>query len=175
MKIIFILIACLTFVSGICEIFFIDPSILEISQIKQEMSFFYGQELFKAGIFDNEDRALREANNECNIEFSTKKCCYYWLLSSNEKIGYLVYSLEDGSVYLEAIYLYKKSRGQGFGKQILQDFEKHLKEKNIDTIRLYVFAHNKIAFNLYEKMGYTIEKSYSAENRIIGYHMKKKL
>lgn len=42
-------------------------------------------------------------------------------------------------------------------------------------IKLYVFAHNKAAFGLYNDMGYVTEESYFNNEILIGYHMKKEI
>lgn len=58
---------------------------------------------------------------------------------------------------------------------MLQDLEVLLKEKHVESIKLYVFAHNPSAIALYKKMGYEVETTYSINGIPIGYHMKKEL
>ncbi len=89
------------------------------------------------------------------------------------RCGYIVYSINDQSAYLEAMYLETPYRGKGLGKHILKEFENKLKKKKIEKIGLFVFTHNLQAYKLYEKMGYLIEISYSKENKSIGHLMKK--
>lgn len=157
------------------RIFFKTATEQELSEIQTDMALFYGQELFEAGVYTDKDEALKAAADECAIRDPAGSCIYYCLVADETKYGYLVYSAQDHTAYLEAIYLEKKYRHQGLSKQILQDFETQLKEKGIRTVNLYVFAHNQPALKLYEKRGYKVENAYSKDNKPIGYLMKKEL
>lgn len=89
--------------------------------------------------------------------------------------GYIAYSTDAMTAYIECVYLDEKYRGQGFGKQALYLLENELREKGTDEIKLYVFAHNQAAFGLYKGMGYVIEKPYFSNKLPIGHHMKKEI
>lgn len=163
--------------SEIPQLFFRTADLQELSAIRQEMPNFYAQELLEAGLFKDINESLKAAIEECNIEDPSKTLYYYCLFSkeSETKYGYLVYSIKDKIAYLEAIHLDSKYRGLGLGKQVLQNFEAELKEKDLEAIWLYVFAHNQPAVQLYQKMGYSIESTYSNNDKLIGYQMQKKL
>lgn len=49
----------------------------------------------------------------------------------------------------------KNYRGKGIGKRIFKYLEKYLKSQNCKFIKLGVFAPNKTARNMYDKLGYT--------------------
>ncbi|WP_132220921.1 GNAT family N-acetyltransferase [Laceyella sacchari] len=51
----------------------------------------------------------------------------------------------------------KEAEGKGVGKSLMRFAEKWAKEQGYGTIVLYVFANNKKARSLYEKMNYTEE------------------
>ncbi len=155
-----------------------DPA--EIPNVKDSMLSFYGEQLVQAGLFENSQLAKEAAILEWDQEEQkpTKEIFYYLLISSvcQDKWGYVVYSIEDyPTAYLEAMYLEAPYRGQGLGRHILQDFEALLSEKEVQNIRLYVFAHNHRAIDLYKKVGYEIETTYFRDNTPIGHHMKKEL
>lgn len=86
-----------------------------------------------------------------------------------------MYSLEGQNAYLDAIYLEEEHRGQGVGKQALQQLETALLEDKIDQLKLYVFDYNQRAIHLYNKSGYEIETTYYVEDKPTGHHMKKQL
>lgn len=160
------------------RICFKEASSREFAEIQQHLILFYSEQLCHAGLFKDLDKATEAALIEWNQDLADhpNRALYCYHLVSKDSLiryGYLVYSIQERVAYLDAIYLEKTHRGQGFGKQILQDFEIELKKKNVDTIKLYVFAHNIAALKLYNAMGYLIETTYSDAEKIIGHHMKK--
>jgi hypothetical protein len=58
----------------------------------------------------------------------------------------------------------------------MQALEIDAKEKETSKIFLHVFAHNQIAFNLYQKVGFRVVKNYLDKKgtKIISYRMVKK-
>lgn len=70
-----------------------------------------------------------------------------------------------------------KERGKGYGKILLEDTHKKLKEIGIEKIYLTVDPQNKVAVNMYEKQGYEIEELQKDEygKDIHRYLMKKNL
>lgn len=151
----------------------------EIQLLKDSMLAFYSEQLVQAGLFVNLQAAKEAAILEWGQQEqnSNIELFYYHLVSptSKDRCGYLVYSIEHPMAYLDAMYLEAAHRGQGLGRQILQDFEILLRKENVQSIKLYVFAHNHRAIDLYKKMGYEVETTYSIDNIPIGYHIKKEL
>jgi ribosomal protein S18 acetylase RimI-like enzyme len=152
----------------------------EILQIQNSMLIDYSEQLVQAGLFADVNVARELAKKtEWTEERQdpAKEFFYYYLTSedSSSKYGYLVYWIEKQVAYLDSIYLEEAYRGQGLGTQILQEYERSLKERNIETSKLYVFAHNQRAFGLYQKMGYELETTYYQEDKLIGHHLIKNL
>lgn len=151
----------------------------EVEEIRENINFFYGEQLYKSGLIGSLEQAIKEARWECELYERNKDSAQqtsYWLLKekdSGEDIGYLVYFTKDSEGYLDAIFLKEKWRGQGLGRIVLTQFEDKMRELGMKSVKLYVFAYNTAAFTLYSHSGYIIEESYFAENRIIGYHMRK--
>jgi ribosomal protein S18 acetylase RimI-like enzyme len=73
------------------------------------------------------------------------------------------------------LYIKDEYRGLGIGKTTLIQLETDLMNKDVKTIRLYVFAHNLVAYNLYTKLGYEKEATFEYENKVIGFHFNKNL
>lgn len=162
------------------RISFQEASSQEAFDLQQHMIFFYSEQLFDAGLFEDLGAALKAAIAEWQqegVDNPNQEIYYYHLVSKDFSIryGYLVYSLNDRIAHLDALYLEKAYRGLGFGKQVLQNLEVELKQTEIAAISLYVFAHNIAAFTLYDRMGYLIKTTYSDGSKPIGYHMQKNL
>ena len=85
----------------------------------------------------------------------------FWIVlkeDTDEEIGHLWYTaLHDKNLcLLTDIFVVKKYRGQGFGTEILHNWENHVKESHPELKGLYlsVFNHNERAKNLYERYGF---------------------
>lgn len=48
-------------------------------------------------------------------------------------------------------------RGRGYGKQAMLAIEERARELGLKSISLHVFAHNTVAKDLYEKIGYQVK------------------
>ncbi|MDA7025089.1 GNAT family N-acetyltransferase [Bacillus sp. CLL-7-23] len=87
---------------------------------------------------------------------------YLWSIVNEEKdvMGWLwVYidrehPLKDAFIY--DIGLYEAYQGQGIGKWVLKTLEEEAEELGVKKLSLHVFAHNKTAIRLYEKMNYEV-------------------
>ena len=77
---------------------------------------------------------------------------------SNEKIGHLWYQTDSGEseVFIYHIEIKKEHRRLGYGKIALIELEKKVKPKGVSRILLNVFSSNRVAYSLYEKLGYKI-------------------
>lgn len=146
--------------------------------LQSQIISFYSQELLKAGLFSDRASALKAAKEEVlqgaidtpeDFLYVTTDAC------KDSHFGYISYSIDAQTAYIQSFYLDEKYRRQGLGKQTLYSLEDELREKGINTIKLYVFAHNQAAFSLYQKTGYVIEQSYFNNEVPIGYHMKKEI
>ncbi len=76
--------------------------------------------------------------------------------TSSEQVGILwFHKRKDGKrAFVYDIALNESSRGKGYGKQTMTLLENEVRLLGIPEIGLHVFAHNKVARNLYEKLGY---------------------
>ncbi|WP_204200806.1 GNAT family N-acetyltransferase [Mammaliicoccus sciuri] len=54
----------------------------------------------------------------------------------------------------------ESERGKGLGKMTMQALDEYCKEHDIKSIRLHVFGHNQIAYELYKKMGFETTNYY---------------
>lgn len=79
---------------------------------------------------------------------------------SNDKIGYFWFHYDEAdqtkSAFVYDFLIFEPFQGQGYGTKTMQRFEKLAKEMGIQKLGLHVFAHNKQAWHLYEKMGFQV-------------------
>lgn len=87
----------------------------------------------------------------------------------DEQVGILwLHVFEKNNTLKSFIYDIKIDeihRGKGIGKETMKALDGYCKNHQIESIRLHVFAHNKRAYSLYEKMGF----------ETTNYYMEKKL
>ena len=83
-----------------------------------------------------------------------------------------IIKIEGDNVHLGRFILNPQKVGQGLGKNALGAFVQRIfEDKNIDSITLTVFDSNIIAKNLYEKLGFKIDKVIECPN--LKYIMKR--
>ncbi|MEI6897259.1 MAG: GNAT family N-acetyltransferase [Psychromonas sp.] len=82
-------------------------------------------------------------------------------------VGYLWHAKNssDNSTFIYDFYISNEYRGNGFGKQAINEFEVHLQAIGITQIKLRVAYHNNRAFKLYHDVGFIVT----------GYNMSKKI
>jgi RimJ/RimL family protein N-acetyltransferase len=92
--------------------------------------------------------------------FSDTNPNFYLILNGGEKIGYFRlsnYSEKNKNIYIGAD-INSKYKGQGYGKLSYIKFIPYLfKHYNLNKISLEVLSTNKIAINLYKKLGFVQE------------------
>lgn len=116
-----------------------------------------------------------------------------WMIMSFVRYGKLYVLLDENNVLLSVaqyqgiigkneVFLYGfstplKERGKGYGKILLENTHKKLKDIGIEKIYLTVDPKNKIAIDMYKKSGYIIEELEEDEygKGIHRYLMGKKL
>lgn len=151
-----------------------DP--IEKEEILNNLITLYAKQYMEAGIFENENTAREVAISDTNEELRDDNTYYYYLTSEDYRTqyGYLVYSINGQTAYLQAIYIEERYQGNGLGKEALHIFELFL-ESDVLELKLYVFNFNKRAMELYKKIGYEIETTYYINDLPVGHHMKKNL
>src|SRR5699024_2062273 len=59
---------------------------------------------------------------------------------------------EEGFIY--DVNTWEDKRGKGYGKEAMQQLEIEAAKMGLKYLGLHVFGHNKIAYDLYKKLGY---------------------
>lgn len=95
---------------------------------------------------------LQKINNYVESQINDYLSNYKIIIINNNIIGCLLfYKYEDG-VLLDEIYIEPKFRNLGIGTKIISDI---INDNNI--IYLWVYKENKMAINLYTKLGFRVE------------------
>lgn len=69
-------------------------------------------------------------------------------------VGNVWFAKRGDGCFIYELYLEENLRGKGLGKQLMALIDEEAKGLGFKTIRLHVFAHNKVAIKLYENTGY---------------------
>lgn len=124
---------------------------------------YYAEEKVKAGTWNNE-KALEKSSHAYQTLLpdgleSTHHYLYAVLTSDNrQKVGWLWVKFDEKHPQKEAfIYdflIFEDNRGNGYGKAALVALDDLASKRGIRKLSLHVFAHNKKAIQLYEKLNY---------------------
>ena len=112
--------------------------------------------------------------------FKTNKPRFFIYEINGEKIGYFRTSNWSNSGCYVGLDIHKKFRGKKLAFKAYQDFFAFLKnkigERNFYEFYLEVLSLNKVAINLYNKLGFTeISKKPFRKNNGLTYNIKMKL
>jgi len=121
----------------------------------------YAQEKIKSGNWNKKtaiERAKSEVNKLLPDGVETENNYLYSIYNNNKHLGYIWYKInnnEKGDIaFLYDIIIFKKYRKKGFGEKTMKLFERKVREAGCKKIQLHVFAHNKPAVSLYQKMNF---------------------
>ena len=82
-------------------------------------------------------------------------------IEDDKIIGYMICSIILSELqnygYIDDIFVYKKFRGNGLGKMLINEFIKILRKKNIKKLRLGVNIRNKKAIKMYKELGFEVK------------------
>lgn len=167
--------------------YFLEPmTCAEIIKAKESAIRLYAQDLLKAHCCEDEAEALDAAREEIYHESSFKN--YFFTIRSShikKPLGYVWCDQSNGEdceeallgdAYIQTIFLEQEFRGKGIAEKIMYILENEFKKEGASSIGLFVFAHNDVAYHLYEKIGYKIIKILVHPDMVvIGFRMKKEL
>ncbi len=121
----------------------------------------YAQEKMKAEGFEKEEAyelAQSTYKNLLSEGFNTKDHYLYVVKFNQKKVGLFWFAKKSNQnkeyAFIYDIMLDSEFRGQGLGKKLMNLIEEEIKKKNLSSVSLHVFEHNKVAVNLYKKSGY---------------------
>ena len=129
----------------------------------------YADEHVKAGNWD-EKEAISKATEEYEKLLpdgeKTANNKLFTIRDEDQEVGMIWLAQRSNDMgFIYDINIWEHNQGRGYGKKALREIESVAKELGLKNIRLHVFGHNKVARNLYEKLGY-IETDIMMEKTI---------
>ena len=132
----------------------------------------YAAEHVKSGGWEEDgsiERARTEFENLLPDGLNTSNQYLLSVINNSVDIGYLwlhIFAVkEQKKCFIYDIKIKDTYRGHGLGTKTMECIEKYCKNKEVESIGLHVFGHNKRAVSLYNKMGF----------ETTNYRMEKKL
>ena len=117
---------------------------------------------FLTEIFSIPEYELYFAENETTREDWQERIAMYYLSSQSylvfdgeEKVGWIMYSIEEDTCVVDIIVLHPQKRYLGYGKAIFSDLIAANPE--IKRIKLDVQQRNKPALSFYRKLGFSVD------------------
>ncbi|MNJ90232.1 ribosomal-protein-alanine N-acetyltransferase [compost metagenome] len=96
------------------------------------------------------------------------------LLEDNKIVGFYCYIDTIDIAILAQIFVVKNYRGKGYGKKLLNHFEKQLSHNNYKSYQLQASLMNTGAVELYKKIGCKVIETFE-ESGEVRYIMSKKI
>lgn len=87
----------------------------------------------------------------------------YFLIGSDELVGYLGIKPEENTMFLSKLYILKEKRGLGYAKQLLEFLTGLCAECGIQNIYLTVNRYNVNSIQFYEKKGFQKIRTQTAD------------
>ena len=132
----------------------------------------YAAEHVKSGDWEEEEsieRARTEFENLLPEGLNTSNQYLLSVINNDVNIGYLWLHIfafkEQKKCFIYDIKIKDTYRGHGLGTKTMECLEGYCKDKDVETIGLHVFGHNKRAVSLYNKMGFETT-NYRMEKRL---------
>ena len=79
------------------------------------------------------------------------------LLDKEEIVGYLAYNIKEKhskEIHVDQLIITEKSRGQGYGKLLMNELIKIGKQNNCERVELDCWTFNENALAMYEHIGF---------------------
>jgi len=83
---------------------------------------------------------------------------FSFYLYGQDVIGVVIALRDNLELYLEQIVIKKSHQGIGLGTKLLKQILFLAKDSQLERVRLHVYKDNFIAYNLYEKFGFKLDK-----------------
>ncbi len=123
----------------------------------------YADENIKAGYWAREGAIQRSKSEHKRILPDGLATPGHFLFSivnpeKGKKVGIVWFFLQKRqkppACFIYDLFIFEEHRRKGFGTEALKAVEENVSKKNIKSINLHVFNHNRAAKYLYEKAGF---------------------
>lgn len=90
--------------------------------------------------------------------------CFVAINEKNQIVGAILSGHDGRRGYISHTAVLEGDRGQGIGKQLVQNALEALKQEGIHKVNLVVFAHNKSGNRFWQHLGFTPRKDLVYRN-----------
>ena len=97
-----------------------------------------------------------QSENAINEQIKNEKYEYFYILSDNQKAGYIGLSQKDNYLFLSKMYIMSNFRHKGIGTKAFDLIKDYTNEKNYNKIILTVNKYNVNTISAYTKWGFKI-------------------
>ncbi len=122
----------------------------------------YAKALSKSKIISLEDAAVI-SKNEFDSLFKKGLHSSQFIIKNiilgTKIIGFIWYEVNNMTVYIYDIFIYKNYRNKGYGTETLSRLQNEFKKQHIKYVELNVFSHNQKAIDFYKKLNFNTECS----------------
>ena len=107
----------------------------------------------------------RSDNEWVNVCMDLVKSGNIWLYltDSNDILGFIILSKDNDTMIIHELAVSEISRGNGYGKQLLEFADILANDMHLNTLRVRVFDKNTVAKNMYISYGFHEIGSYDSE------------
>ncbi|WP_373894209.1 GNAT family N-acetyltransferase [Virgibacillus sp. CBA3643] len=129
----------------------------------------FANEQMKSGNWEQREAMIKAKQEYEKLLPAGEKTAYNYLYTirvGNQEVGMIwLAQRTDEKGFIYDINIWEGNQGKGYGKQAMKEIENVAKKIGLKSIGLHVFGHNKIAWSLYEKLGY-IETNINMEKTL---------
>ena len=146
-------------------------------QVKQRVTLWYANELFKSKSCATWSDSLVAARKEFNPDKleAHEQFVHIFLGKYEKPIGYIWYDKQENpdslfteyKAYIKAFYINKDFSSKGTPKTVLNNFEMMMRQQNVYAIATYVFERNMSARYLYKILNYEVAQLCDENDKII--------
>ena len=97
-----------------------------------------------------------QSENAINEQIKNEKYEYFYILSDNQKAGYIGLSQKDNYLFLSKMYIMSNFRHKGIGTKAFDLIKSYTNDKNYNKIILTVNKYNANTISAYTKWGFKI-------------------
>ena len=111
---------------------------------------------YKIGSFIQEKKIVKKF-------FETKEVQWFLVQDSKEIYGFVAFSIDKrGNLkkgVLHTIFLKEEFRKKGYGRRLLNEALRELKQLGCSSVRSHVLTKNKKSLEMYKRNGFDVEKN----------------
>ena len=111
-------------------------------------------------VFERMQEAVTEQNMHCLVLMDEADICGF-LQFQTEELTHSMGFFKETVGFIREFWISPEERGKGNGARLLSAVEDHFRKEGVCKL---ILTYEENALSFYEKQGFTIDRSYTAEN-----------